>query len=247
ERMQQGAATLRADGTIVYCNESLAELIEVPHEQLIGAVLHDFVAAEDHTVYEDLFSQGLSESSRGEARLRRSDGRLVPAYLTLNRLPRDGGADLGVLVTDLTTQRHHEELAAAHKALRAQELRLLAKERQFQHISDHAAVLIAQCSRDLRFEFVNRACAEFLGRPSEQIIGKPIAEILGRDAFQAIRPYIDRVLAGEQVDYESEIPYSRKGPRWMRVIYVPDFDQLGEKVCGWIAAITDITERKRME
>ncbi|MGH9162704.1 MAG: hybrid sensor histidine kinase/response regulator, partial [Vicinamibacteraceae bacterium] len=35
EQMQQGAATLDADGVVVYCNVRLAELLCVPQERLI--------------------------------------------------------------------------------------------------------------------------------------------------------------------------------------------------------------------
>jgi PAS domain S-box-containing protein len=123
---------------------------------------------------------------------------------------------------------------------------LLSRERQLQHICDNAAVMLAQCGRDYRYVFVNRTCAEFIGRPAEEILGKPISEILGAAAFEAIRPYVDRVLAGERVQYEKEIPYAATGSRWMRVVYVPDLDAQG-RICGWIASITDITDRKRAE
>jgi PAS domain S-box-containing protein len=118
EQMQQGAATLHTDGTIVYCNRRLAELLKMRHDQLVGAPLRDFVAAADLAVYDNLLWQGQTRSGQGEARLRKGDGGLVPAYLTFNVLPNDCGAAIGVFITDLTTQKHHEELAAAQKALR---------------------------------------------------------------------------------------------------------------------------------
>ena len=36
EGMQQGAATLYADGTIAYCNQQLADLLKVPHSRMVG-------------------------------------------------------------------------------------------------------------------------------------------------------------------------------------------------------------------
>jgi PAS domain S-box-containing protein len=118
EQMQQGAATLHADGTIAYCNLRLAELLGVPHEKLTGASLRDFVAEGDRPIYDELLGQGRIASGRGEAGLLRADGGSIPVYLTLNVLPADCGAAIGVLVTDLTSQKHHEELAAAEEALR---------------------------------------------------------------------------------------------------------------------------------
>src|SRR5262245_17589456 len=37
EQMQQGVATLDGDGTIVYCNRRLAELLKMPHGRAVGA------------------------------------------------------------------------------------------------------------------------------------------------------------------------------------------------------------------
>lgn len=118
EQMQQGAATLHADGTIVYCNRRLADMLSVPHEKLTGTAFSIYIAAEDQPLYENLLWQGRTRTGRGEARLRRADGGLVPTYLTFNALPNDNGTLIGVLITDLTTQRHHEQLAAALKELR---------------------------------------------------------------------------------------------------------------------------------
>jgi PAS domain S-box-containing protein len=125
-------------------------------------------------------------------------------------------------------------------------LALAERENRLQHVTDTAAVMVAQCSRDLRYVFVNRSCAEFLGRPIEEIIGRPIVDVIGNAGVEVIRPYVDRVLRGERVEYEAEIPYPEAGPRHVRVAYVPDVDAEGV-VCGWIATIIDVTERKQLE
>src|SRR5262245_14713566 len=80
EQMQQGAATLQLDGTISYCNLRLADLLGISHERLIGCALHDFVVKEDRSLYESLLWHGRTRSGRGEIRLRRRDGAIVPAY-----------------------------------------------------------------------------------------------------------------------------------------------------------------------
>src|ERR1700684_3120054 len=49
ERMQQGAAMLDSGGCIVYCNLSLAELLGMPRETVIGRLLQDFLRSEDST------------------------------------------------------------------------------------------------------------------------------------------------------------------------------------------------------
>lgn len=126
------------------------------------------------------------------------------------------------------------------------ELALRAKEAELELIASRTPLLLIRCSRDGRYLFVNRASAEFLGRQPEEIIGRRLQEILGEEAVAAIRPHIERVLRGEQVEFEMEIPYARPGQRFMHAIYTPDRDERGQ-VIGWVASITDVSERKRVE
>ena len=128
---------------------------------------------------------------------------------------------------------------------RAEEF-LRAKEAQIRLITDTAPVMLAQCTRDRCFRFVNRPYAERLGLLPEDIVGRSLADVIGTDACEAIDPYIRRVLDGEPVDFETEIPYDRIGRRFMRVAHVPEKDGSGN-VTGWVSAISDITDRKQTE
>src|SRR5690606_16961379 len=139
-------------------------------------------------------------------------------------------------------QRLKEDIARRMQV----EAALRAKERQLQHVTDNAAVIVAQCNVHRRFTFVNRTGAEFLGRRMKDVIGRPMEDVIGPAAYKAQLPFIERVLAGEHVVFENEVPYAGTGPRWMHGVYVPDYDDRG-RVCGWIAAISDITERRRAE
>ena len=109
--------------------------------------------------------------------------------------------------------------------------------------ADQLGTLITECSRDFQYLFVNKPCADFLGKPVELIVGHSIPEIIGEAAFAVIRPHVERVLAGERVEYKTEIPYADAGLRYVHVAYVPGFDLQGS-VCGWIAMINDLTERR---
>lgn len=123
---------------------------------------------------------------------------------------------------------------------------LLAKEAELQLIADATPVVLTRLSRDLKYVFVNRACTEMFRRTREEIVGKSIVEIMGRDALETIRPYVERVLQGERVEYETQIPYQGIGTRFMHVTYVPEKNRHGE-IVGWLASVLDITERKRAE
>jgi PAS domain S-box-containing protein len=72
-------------------------------------------------------------------------------------------------------------------------------------------------SRDLRYVFVNRALAELVGHRPEEAVGTPVIELVGKQPFETIRPYVEKVLLGERVEYKTEIPDQRAGPRFMHV------------------------------
>src|SRR2546430_5021214 len=106
--------------------------------------------------------------------------------------------------------------------------------------------MLTRGTRDLRFRFVSRTYAEMLGRPAEEISGKPIIEIVSKKAFRTILPYIEKVLQGQRVEYETEVSYRGARPRSMHCVYTPDRDGKGN-VIGWFGSIIDITQRKQAE
>ena len=109
--------------------------------------------------------------------------------------------------------------------------------------ADRIGTSIFRCSRDLRFVFVNESYAELVGQPRELIVGQLMPEIVGEAAFRVMRPYVDRVLARERVEYEAEIPFAVTGLRRVRAVFIPGFDLRGS-VCGWVAAIHRIRPRR---
>ena len=118
EEMQQGAITLSDNGTIAYCNRRFADLVGRPLGQMLGIAFRVFIPLDARTDYESLLQQGRAGGSQGESHVQHADGTLIPVFLTLNALPPDCGAAVGLLVTDLTTQRHHEKLDALVEALK---------------------------------------------------------------------------------------------------------------------------------
>ncbi len=133
---------------------------------------------------------------------------------------------------DITERRDAEERLQAVSAQMAQTL-------------DIAATGITRCNRDLRYISANRAYAELLRRPADEIINRPMIDVLGAEAFETVRPYIERVLAGERVEFEIALTLTNRS-RVIHAVYVPDIDRSGA-VRGWVASISDVTERRRAE
>ena len=104
---------------------------------------------------------------------------------------------------------------------------------------------VTHCSRGLRYLSANPAYGRLVGLPVEQIVGRPIIDVMGHAAFEIMRPRVERVLSGERVEYEGELPIAGER-KWVHVVYSPDRDASGT-VVGWVASVIDITVRKRIE
>ena len=123
---------------------------------------------------------------------------------------------------------------------------LLGSRNDLQAVTDLLPVSVAGCSRDYRYQWVNRQFADWYGWPRERIIGARISEVIGPEAFQALKPHFDRALGGERVEYEREVEYAGLGRRWIRASCVPTRRD-DATVDGWVVVISDLTERWQLE
>jgi PAS domain S-box-containing protein len=105
---------------------------------------------------------------------------------------------------------------------------------------------VIHCSRDFTYLWVSKPYADWIGKPVEQIVGRSIVEIAGREAFEQLRPYYERVFAGETVHYEEVVDIRGIGPRWVNAVYQPTFGPSGVPN-GWVGVLLDITERRKMD
>ena len=122
EQIQEGAVTLAEDGTVLYCNHRLADLLGIAHERVIGQSLLPHALPEEASAFKRLLANARTSRSRSEITFRTTDGAAVPVYVSLSPLPGEDGSTLlcGVL-TDLTEQKVHlRELAEANARLQGE-------------------------------------------------------------------------------------------------------------------------------
>ncbi len=136
--------------------------------------------------------------------------------------------------------------AAAHSRPQQFDPRVRDDETDVAAILANTPFLLARLSSDLRYLFVSAACAQMFGLRPGDFEGKRIADILGEEAFRTILPYVERVLRGEDVEYERNIHYAGVGWRRMLVRYMPDRDSSGS-VRGWVASVLDVTDQRKAE
>jgi PAS domain S-box-containing protein len=160
------------------------------------------------------------------------NGTRVPVLMNVTPLKNSSGRVEGAVCSfqELTKRKRAEE------ALRASEAEL-------QSVINRTPFMLVRCSRDLRYRFISDAYAHLIGRPRDEVIGTTIKEALGDKGFNTLRPYIERVLQGEAVEFECEIDFARVGRRCLSIAYRPELDTNGV-VVGWIASLRDITEER---
>ncbi len=166
------------------------------------------------------------------------------------------------LWTDITEQRHYEQLIESQNAeletrvrARTAELeaatarldkvaaQLARSEERLRLILDAIPAMIAYVDASERYRFANRGYAAWFGLDKNSIAGKTIAEVFGASAYAQVRPHLEHAFAGEQVSYE----YSRTDPSgrqvYARSAVVPEASEAGG-VQGFFVLSIDITEQK---
>jgi PAS domain S-box-containing protein len=126
------------------------------------------------------------------------------------------------------------------------EAALAARTDELHQTFNATATGLTRCSRNLHYIAANPAYAEIAGVPLQQIIGRPIIDVMGPEGFEKIRPYVERVLRGESLEYETSVPFSLGGTRLLHVAYAP-WREADGSVSGWVASVTDVTARHEAE
>ena len=123
---------------------------------------------------------------------------------------------------------------------------LRASETQLRLVADSLPVLIAYVDREQRYRFNNLVYATWFGIPRDVLIGVPVREVLGDTAYVAVRGYMEKALAGEGVQFETELTTRDGLSRYVQALYVPHVDERGS-VLGFYALVHDVTEHRRVD
>jgi PAS domain S-box-containing protein len=233
EAMNEGAATLAADGTLLYCNQHLAELLGVPLDQIMGRPISDLLGLNAMDSLRPLLDRALrGVSAKAELDMYTVDGRSIPTQVSISRMKIEEPTALCMVVTDLTESKKWEELISAGKLTKS--------------ILDSSAEGIAVCDSKGNIQTINGVLKRMSG-------SNPILEHFDKAFPLEIRKQ------GETSGLFS-ISASLSGPIqalevWYRAAdgseltllvssgQIPD----GDGIAGCVLTLTDITSRKRVE
>ncbi len=111
ETMNEGAVTLAADGTILYCNQRFVDIVQGAPEKVLGSAIYQHISSKDLPLFKALLEQGLKGNSKVELALQAGGENYAPVLLSVSPLqPKDMPGCVCVVVTDLTEQKRNEEM-----------------------------------------------------------------------------------------------------------------------------------------
>jgi len=115
ESINDGAATLDSNGTVLYSNKRFAEILNIAPENFVGSKLQSHFSSSGRQKLEQLIRNALTDSTNGEITLDVPGGRQRLIRFSLNPVRSLENQNVCVVATELT------ELMEASEALRSNE------------------------------------------------------------------------------------------------------------------------------
>ena len=112
EKFGQGALSISRNGLILYCNEQFSKLVGLPSEKITGTYIYEYFT--NQTQFVSLIEALRYGITKHEILLKSENEKTFPAYIALTDLEPAVEA-IGVVITDLTEKKKHEEALIRHQ------------------------------------------------------------------------------------------------------------------------------------
>ena len=157
ETMAEGALTVAKDGTVLYCNRRLAELIKKPLQEIIGTSFHDFVMQRNRQSFQTMLYVCEEKGCRDDFFLKTTDGEKVPVSLSARLLMLNDVECFCIVATDLTDQ------------MRAQEALEVARDHLEERVAERTAELQKEIAERKRLEQETRTLLSAVQEEKERL------------------------------------------------------------------------------
>ena len=128
ENMHEGAVTVNEDGSILYCNSSFANMVNLPLQKITGTIFEKYIDDSLMEPFKILLKHDGVKTLKEEGYIFAEAGKMVPVVMTVNALTIDIIFVLNIIISDLTIQYEHQEKLK----LRTKQLEEINKELAFQ-------------------------------------------------------------------------------------------------------------------
>jgi PAS domain S-box-containing protein len=235
EEMNQGAVTLSADGSILYCNRRFANLLKTPPDEIVGTLFVAFVVPAERARFDALLAKSRVGASHGEIALRGGDGSAVPLQLAIAPLPAMSAAAICLIATDISERRQAEE------ALRK-------SEQHFRGLADAMPQIVWTASSDGSIDYYNRRWFDYTGMAFNPALGGALEPVLHPDDVQkCVLRWEQSLTTGEPYQVAYRLRCGSDGMyRWHLGRALAIRDEKGQ-IVRWFGTATDIDDQKRAE
>lgn len=226
-----------AQGRLLFANRFVNRRFGAHPERMIGTHLRELAGADIYAKLELHFERALAGEKVSFEVSYPVDG-VIRTYAA-NYIPEldSGGRQCGVfaLLIDITDRVESEK----GRATSEQRLRM---------ITDNLPIMIGFVDQSLKLLFFNATFVEWMGRTREQLANHTLMDIVdaaGEERGGIIRPYIERALGGERVEFEIA-PTPGRTDRWLRMTFVPELAADGV-VTGLYLLSIDVSQLKQVQ
>ena len=235
EAMSEGAATLDTNGTVLYCNQRLADLLATPMEQIIGNPVTKLVSAETMHEFEALFACAQnSEACKAELSFQTGDNNAIPVYVSLREMKPVEQPALCMVVTDLTERKKRDELIATGRLANS--------------ILESAAEAVAVCDDTGMIMRVNQTLEDLCGsNPLYQNFNVALSLELSDDPTGQGKPFSIFDVLGGRIVRAQEVHLRRPDGQTAYLLLTAGPIKSSSTVVGCVLTLTDITIRKNAQ
>ncbi len=232
EAINEGAATLSPEGTILYCNMRLAEMVGEPLERVIGSFLQEWVPASLASAIDGLLKEACDGQSRSELRLRRRGTGDLPVSLSLKTFCDSGRQLLCLVAADLSEQKRNEQI--------------LAEGRLAHSVLEQAAEAIVVCDEKGRITHTSRAAEALSGcNPLRAFFDAAFPVMLSSPLLRG--DLASTALAGAVTRGEAGTLRRADGTTAQLLVSATPVTGSSGQILGCVVTMVDLTEYRRFE
>ena len=225
-------------GSILECNQTLAEVIGRSKEEIVGNSFLELYASESIDAARQTSSAFIEtgEVIRQERTLRRADGSTIDVLLQATPM-RDA---TGKIVASRSTWRDVTQQKEAERALASQEA-------LYRALIQAAPQVIWVADADGQVALLNKAWHEFSGLSDEESLGTRWAEALHPEDLPDVLAKWERAYTRGET-YSGECRFRAKNGSYETFIFIgtPVRDESG-KIINWVGINTNIADRVEAE
>lgn len=119
-------------------------------------------------------------------------------------------------------------------------------EKRLQLLIDNLPARISYINTKEIFVLANSEYENIFKIDKNAVIGSSLRDVLGEVNYKNVKPYVQKALAGTEVQFETPIITPDGQTFWNEVSYIPTFKTSGQ-VDGFYVLVRDLTSKKRSE